>query len=32
MNLILELKILKLKKAGEIAPFKIRLRVDFKVM
>ena len=27
-----KIKILKLKKAGEIAPFKIRLRVDFKVM
>jgi len=26
------IKILKIKKAGEIAPYKIRLRVDFKVL
>ncbi len=26
-----EIKILKIKKAGEIAPYKIRLRVDFRV-
>lgn len=27
-----KIKILKIKKAGEIAPYKIRLRVDFKVI
>ncbi|MAH03725.1 hypothetical protein CMI39_02980 [Candidatus Pacearchaeota archaeon] len=27
-----KIKILKIKKAGEIAPFKIRLRVDFKII
>jgi len=27
-----KIKILKIKKAGEIAPYKIRLRVDFKVV
>ncbi len=27
-----KIKILKMKKAGEIAPFKIRIRVDFKVI
>jgi len=27
-----KIKILKIKKAGEIAPYKIRLRVDFKVL
>lgn len=27
-----KIKILKVKKAGEIAPYKIRLRVDFKVL
>jgi tRNA (guanine37-N1)-methyltransferase len=27
-----KIKILKIKKAGEIAPYKIRLRVDFKIL
>jgi len=27
-----KIKIIKIKKAGEIAPYKIRLRVDFKVL
>ncbi|MFH1327071.1 MAG: hypothetical protein ABIH59_03015 [archaeon] len=27
-----KIKILKIKKAGEIAPYKIRIRVDFKVL
>jgi len=27
-----KIKILKVKKAGEIAPYKIRLRVDFKIL
>jgi len=27
-----KIKILNVKKAGEIAPFKVRLRVDFKVV
>jgi len=26
------IKILKIKKAGEIAPYKIRVRVDFRVL
>ena len=25
-------KILKVKKAGEIAPYKFRVRVDFKIL
>lgn len=27
-----KIKILKIKQAGEIAPYKIRLRVDFKIV
>jgi tRNA G37 N-methylase Trm5 len=27
-----KIKILKVKNAGEIAPYKIRLRVDFKIL
>ena len=27
-----KIKILKIKKAGEIAPYKIRLRIDFRVL
>jgi len=27
-----KIKILKVKNAGEIAPYKVRLRVDFKVL
>ena len=27
-----KIKILKVKKAGEIAPYKYRIRVDFKVL
>jgi tRNA G37 N-methylase Trm5 len=27
-----KIKILNVKKAGEIAPYKVRLRVDFKIL
>jgi len=27
-----KIKILEVKKAGEIAPYKVRLRIDFKIL